>query len=133
MVYLLQFFSANYWFGFPPFITTPALMVLLILFTLFLCIGVAALVSYPRIENRWHRSIARRGASGAVWIGVLGLLFTFTRYERVPIFMSRYWLFVVGVGVVVWAVRLKRYARERRDTLEEETRVYRSKEKYLPH
>ena len=97
MQYLAQFFSIEYWFGFPPIITQPLLIALVAVFGVFFIVGMVALMLYPRIENRWHRLIVRRGSSGAAWIGFLGLLLTFMRYERIPVFMYRYWFLFVDI------------------------------------
>jgi hypothetical protein len=40
---------------------------------------------------------------------------------------------ILGVAFVLWAVRLNRYARERKEKLIEETRLYQTKQKYLKH
>lgn len=131
MLYLSQFFSVDYWFGFPGFITTPLLVILIVVFGGMLIAGLAAVMFYPKIEDRWKRQVVRRAGSGAAWIGFLGLLLTFMRYERIPVFMYRYWFLVIDVAFIVWAVRMRKYALERREKLEEETRTYQTKEKYL--
>jgi hypothetical protein len=131
MTYFVQFFTANYWFGFPPLITTPWLVVLLVKYIILFVGGIAALMFYPKISDRLTRQVVRRAGSGASWLGICGLFFTFARYERVPLFMYRYWFLILAIASIVWLVKLYKYALARRDKLNEETHKYNTKEKYL--
>ncbi|MCX6780638.1 MAG: hypothetical protein NT003_00760 [Candidatus Magasanikbacteria bacterium] len=131
MTYFIQFFTLDYWFGFPPLITTPWLVILLVKYVALFFGGIAALMFYPKIEDRFTRQVTRRAGSGAIWLGVCGLFLTFSRFERVPVFMYRYWFLFIAIAFVVWLVRLYKYAVQRREKLDEETRTYQTKEKYL--
>lgn len=44
-------------------------------------------------------------------MGLLGLLWTFFRFELVPYFSARYWLVLWLVGFVVWSYLIFHYAR----------------------
>ena len=131
MAYITQFFTVDYWFGFPPFITVPLLIISCLVFAIFLCGGIASIMLYPKIENRWKRQVVRHAGTGAAWIGFIGLLLVFMRYERIPVFMYRYWFLFLAIGAAVWIIRVRRYALHRREKLEQETRAYHTKEKYL--
>lgn len=132
-MYFAQFFHLDYWFNSPRPISTLWLVLFLVIFGALLVGGILALMFYPRIEDRWKRQIVRHGATGAGWIGVCGLLLVVARYEFIPVFMTRFWFLVVFVWLVVWAVRLYQYALRRKEKLEEETRLYQTKQKYLRH
>lgn len=127
----MQFFSFTYWFDFPAYISTPMLVVLLVVFGVMFVGGLAALALHAKIEDRLVRQVARRAGRAAAWIGVVGLILTFARAERTPIFMYRYWLLFLGVWAVIWGVRIQQYADNRAEQLEEETRRFRARDRFL--
>jgi len=132
-MYLAQLATFAYWFDFPRPISTLWLTIFVSVFAILFVGGLFALMFYPKIEDRWKRQVVRRSGSGSAWIGILGLLFVFARVEYIPLFMYRFWLVLLGVAFVVWALRLNRYAGERKEKLLEETRLYQTKQKYLKH
>lgn len=127
----MQFFTAVYWFGFPPMIGRGYLTALIIFGCVLLIGGIVFGVLYKRIRDRLMKQVALRGARAAVWIGVLVLVHTFMRFERIPVFMNRYWLLVIAIISGIWLFRISRYADRRRDQLDEETRIFHEREKYL--
>ncbi len=129
--YFSQFFQAEYWFGFPRVLSTGWLVAFLFLFGAFFFGGLAALMLYPKIQDRWKRQVVRHSGSGAVWIGVCGLLLVGARVEFIPFFMTRFWFIILGVCSIIWIVRVYRYAVRRKEKLEEETKIYQTKQKYL--
>ena len=132
-MYLAQLATFAFWFDFPRPISTFALVASIVVFAALFIAGLLALMFYPKIEDRWKRQVVRRSGAGSAWIGVLGLSFLFARVEYIPIFMYRFWFLILGAAFVVWAIRLNRYARERKEKLIEETRLYQTKQKYLKH
>jgi peptidoglycan/LPS O-acetylase OafA/YrhL len=132
-MYLAQLATFAYWFDFPRPISTFTLVLFIAVFATLFVGGLLALMFYPKIEDRWKRQVVRRSGSGSAWIGVLGLMFVFARVEYIPLFMYRFWFLILGIAFVVWAIRLNRYARERKEKLIEETRLYQTKQKYLKH
>lgn len=127
----MQFFTFNYWFGFPGFITTGMLALLIVLFTVLFVGGLVAQIFNKKITDRYIRQVARRAGSGAAWIGAIGLCLVFARYQRTPLFMYRYWFLILGIALVVWVVRMRTYAEARREALDAETHKYNTKDKYL--
>ncbi len=132
-MYLAQLATFAYWFDFPRPISTFVLTVFILVFAILFIGGLFALMFYPKIEDRWKRQVVRRSASGSSWIGIIGLMLVFARVEYIPLFMYRFWFLILGVAFALWAVRLNRYARERKEKLVEETRLYQTKQKYLKH
>ena len=132
-MYLAQLATLAYWFDFPRPISTFWLIAFTAVFAILFIGGLMALMFYPKIEDRWKRQVVRRSGSGSAWIGFLGLLFVLARVEYVPVFMYRFWFVFLGIAFVVWVVRVMRYARERKEKLVEETRIYQTKQKYLKH
>lgn len=132
-MYLAQLVTFAFWFDFPRPISTFTLVASIVVFAAFFIAGLLALMFYPKIEDRWKRQVVRRSGTGSAWIGVLGLAFLFARVQYIPLFMYRFWFLILGVAFVVWAIRLNRYARERKEKLVEETRLYQTKQKYLKH
>ncbi len=127
----MQFFTVEYWFGFPRLITTGMGAVLLTLFLVLLVGGIAVQVWHEKITDRWLRQVLKRAGSGAEWIGALGLCLLVARYERVPVFMYRYWFLFLGIAAALWLFRISRYAEARREKLEEETQKYETRDKYF--
>lgn len=132
-MYLAQLFTVAYWFSLPRPISTLWLVIFLVVFATLFVGGILALMFYPKIEDRWKRQVTRRSGTGSAWIGVVGLLLLLARYEYIPLFVYRFWFVLLGVAFVVWVVRLRRYALERKEKLIEETRLYHTKQKYLQH
>lgn len=127
----MQFFTWEYWFGWPAFIGTAMLTTLLVVFGVLFVGGTILAFTYHFIEDRWLRQVARRAASMAALLGGIGLLLVCARVQRIPIFMYRYWLLFWGVGAGVWLWRLARYAERRREALEEENRRYAMRDRFL--
>lgn len=127
----MQFFTSAYWFGFPPMIGGGYLTTLIIFGCVLLIGGIVFGVFHKRIHDRLMKQVALRGARAAVWIGVLVLVYTFMRFERIPVFMNRYWLLVIVIISGVWLFRISRYVDRRRDQLDEETRIFHERKKYL--
>ncbi len=132
-MYFAQFFNFDYWFAFPRPISLTWMIILLAVFGALFIGGVLALMLYPKIENRWKRQVIRHSGRGASWIGLCGALLVFARNEFIPVFMLRFWFVIVVVWLVVWAIQLYRYAQRRKEKLDEETRAYQTKQKYLTH
>ncbi len=130
---MMQLFTVNYWFGFPAFISSPFLTALLVIFGISLVAGLAIMGNEQKIQNRLYRQVALRSSYTATWIGAVGLVLTFMRVERAPLFMYRFWfLFLITVLVLqVW--RIRKYALRRKVQLDEETRRYETYGKYIPH
>lgn len=132
-MYLAQLFTVNYWFSFPRPISTLWLVIFIAVFAALFIGGILALMFYPKIEDRWKRQVTRRSGTGSAWIGACGLLLILARFEYIPMFMYRFWFLILGLVFVVWALRLRRYALDRKEKLIEETRLYHTKQKYLQH
>lgn len=130
---MMQLFTLDYWFGFPAFISTPFLVFLLVVCGVALIGGLIVIGNDQKIQNRLLRQIALRAAHTGAWAGAVGLFFTFTRYERTPVFMYRYWLLFLLIIVVARAWRIRAYALRRKKELDEETRRYEVRGKYLAH
>ncbi len=127
----MQFFTFEYWFGFPGLITASMLALLMIVFLILLVGGLAVQIWNRAIEDRYTRQVARRAGSGSAWIGAVGLCLTFARYERVPVFMYRYWFLFLGIAAALWLLRVRRYADARREALDAETHKFNTHDKYL--
>jgi uncharacterized integral membrane protein len=130
---MMQLFTLNYWVGFPAFISTPFLVMLLIIFAGAFFGGIVVMGNEQKIQNRLLRQVALRASHTAVWIGGFGLFFTFTRYERAPLFMYRFWFLILGVLVLMQIYRIRQYSLRRKTQLDEETRRYETRGKYLAH
>lgn len=127
----MQFFTWNYWFGFPPFITPKFLIITLSVFSALLIGGIILRVRDAAIKDRYVRQVSKRIGRAAIWIGVIGLFLMFARVQRAPLFMYRYWLLFLGVGSAIAVFRIARYSERRREQLEQENRAYELHDKYL--
>lgn len=64
-------------------------------------------------------------------MGLLGLLWTFFRFELVPYFSARYWLGVWIIGFIVWAYLIFYYARYQMPALVRRDEVRKAQKKYF--
>lgn len=127
----MQFFTWNYWFGFPPFITPKFLILTLSVFSALFIGGIILRLRDAAIKDRYIRQVSKRIGHAATWIGVVGLFLMFARVQRAPVFMYRYWLLFLGVGAAITAFRIVRYSDRRREELEQESRAFELRNKYL--
>ncbi len=127
----MQFFTWNYWFAFPPFITPRFLVITLSFFSALLIGGIILQMREAAISDRYIRQMSKRIGRAAIWIGAIGLLLMFARVQRAPVFMYRYWLLFLGVGAAISVWRIQRYGEKRREALEQESRKFELHDKYL--
>lgn len=66
-------------------------------------------------------------------MGLLGLVWTFFRFELVPFFSARYWLIIWFVGFVIWAYLILYYARYQVPAVVRRDEERRSQKKYFSH
>lgn len=127
----MQFFTYEYWFDYPPFITTHMLVLLLLVCGVLFVGGIMVQVYNKKMQDRFVRQVSARAGYAAAWIGAIGLVLTLARYEHMPIFMFRYWFLFLVLGAALWIFKIERYADSRREKLDEETRRFEMRDKYL--
>lgn len=105
-------FSLNDWFSLTP----PALALVqerLWGGIAFACILVAVLVRWfiiRRLSQRFLQHPWQRVARLLAWSGIMLAVLLFFRYEGVPFFSARFWLFLLAVGDAIWGIAIVRHA-----------------------
>lgn len=122
----------NYWFSYVEPINKPALWTMIIFFGLMI---IASIVIAKISINKKNDQPLRRGLRKLIkmlaWMGVIGFILLFFRYELVYILSRRFMLGLWFIGLVVWLAFAIRYFRKiprLRQILEEQNRL----KKYLP-
>lgn len=107
--------------------------VLTILFTVFL-IGalIARRISQFETIDKLKKIAWRRVSSMLFWMGILGMIYLFFVFERVPIFSMRFWFLIWAAGVLVWLGFIVKYIKV--DIPQKERELYNRWRfnKYLP-
>ncbi|MBI2476708.1 hypothetical protein HYV72_00890 [Candidatus Uhrbacteria bacterium] len=84
-------------------------------------------------RDRFAREVARRVATLCVVMGLLGVVYWFVAFERIPFFSSRFWLVVWVIGFIVWLVGVIRHATRVVPKERERLQQQLEQKKYLPH
>lgn len=82
----------------------------------------------------WHKARQRvvyRIEALFLTMGILGLLWTFFRFELVPHFSARYWLAVWLLGFIIWGYVIYHYARFDLPLIEGHDRARDHRKKYF--
>ncbi len=120
-------FSKQYLFNSTPPAESEFYIYLLIFFGLIFIIGILFL-----IVKSWDKNIRMRQMYAFTTCGILGLLYIFARYERLPWLGSRLFLALVIVALLVWstinAIWLASYSKK----IENKKILAERYEKYLP-
>ena len=102
--------NLNYWFSEPQPLNSLSLWLLL---GFFCAMAAAAVVLYVTAQKKKDDKPLVRGlnklSSLLAWMGLLGLVMVFFRYESAFFLSRRFWLGTWFVGLVVWLVFVVRY------------------------
>lgn len=115
MIDITKLSSIPYWLNpGPGDLSVPYLYFFLIFFGFILALKILLRLIGRQYIVGFHRSqqrIVYRVETLLLTMGLLGLLWSFFRFELVPYFSARYWLIVWLLGFVIWAYLIYHYAR----------------------
>jgi amino acid transporter len=129
---LQNLFRLDYWFSEPFTARGFTLWLFLGGFLLFVFVGLIFKILSQYQQDKSKRLILKRAGSFGITMGFLGLVWIFFRQERVAFLAWRFWLFLWGAVVVIWAYHLVRYALKRMPEIKAEEAKRTALEKYLP-
>ena len=81
--------------------------------------------------HRAQQQVLYRIEAMLLAMGLLGLLWTFFRFEMVPYFSARYLILIWVLGLIIWAYLVFHYARYEVPTLVERDALRNQQKKYL--
>lgn len=125
--------TPSFWFALSP--QPPVALVSKIAFAVLVAFVVASLVLRVlrrRTEDKLKRVLLARTASMLVWMGCLGLVLAFCRFEQISFFGARFWSFFWLVGLIIWIVSVVRFARKDMPRMRGENARVKENAKYLP-
>lgn len=130
---LFSLFHTSYWFATPTAISSLALTILIVFFSLLLILGIVCKsVSHQETIERFTAKVLRRWGSLCLVMAVLGFFYVFLRYEFVPLFSYRLWLGVWVLIAAYWAFQIYRYQTKKVPELRERYQKDARKYAYLP-
>lgn len=130
---LVKFFTPSRLFHMQPAIASSTVHFLLAIFGAMLIAAIITKIWKKKNGgDGFVRNLLERYAVMLTTLGLIGIVLTWFRYERVYIFSSRLWLLVWFVGLVTWFTYILKY--QLKVIPESREKLQKSKEfnKYLP-
>lgn len=128
----MLFLTLNFWFDRVPNQDPVTLKVYFVLFLSLVIIGaVVRLVTKRSQKDRYAREVSRRLATFFVVMGVLGLIYWFFAFERLPFLSSRFWLPGWLIGALYWVYAIVHYATRTAPKERERLHAHGEDRKYL--
>ena len=93
---------------------------------------VCRIVSSHKTEDRYMRSLGERLGMMLLTMGLLGVLFYFFSFERIPLFGARFWYVLWVIGLITWIVFIVRFARVTIPQQRERAQRHAQEQKYIP-
>ncbi len=110
---LKELYDLNYWFTIRPGEMSAPFLVGFFIFFLIVFLGTFALIAYKRKNkvaiNKPERKLYEKIQSACATMGLLGLLWLFFAYERVPFLSARFWVLVLILSIGLWIYVISRY------------------------
>lgn len=134
MYSLQNLLSSGYWFSEPLVSNSQTLLIMLAVFGAMIAASVILffLVKGEKVEKILGRGLLRV-ASLLVWMGILGFVYLFFRYESAAFFSRRFWLGLWAIGLIVWVVFIVRFFMLKMPQLCQAKAEQERLKKYLPH
>ncbi len=110
---LTELYDLNYWFTIRPDEMSLAFLIGFLVFFVLVFLGTFAMVVYKKknkdVLSKPQRKLYEKIQSACATMGVLGLLWLFFAYERVPFLSARFWVLVWLLSVGLWIYVISRY------------------------
>lgn len=130
---IVKFLKPAYLFEYRPFTTNSTIKIMAIFFAVFIVIAIAVKI-LERVKKleKYQNKILEKLCSFFSGLGIIGLLITWARYERVLIFSSRYWLLVWLAILIVWLYPIIKYWIKVMPEAKKQSEQKKAFQKYLP-
>lgn len=125
--------SVNYWFSELTASNSQTLLIMLAVFGTMIAAAIILyfLVKAERVEKILGHGLLRL-ASLLVWMGILGFVYLFFRYESAAFFSRRFWLGLWVIGLIVWLVFIGRFFIKKMPQLRQAKMEQERLKRYLP-
>ncbi len=110
---LTELYDLNYWFTLRPDEMSLAFLIGFLVFFVLVFLGTFAMVIYKKKKkgalSKPQRKLYDKIQSACATMGLLGLLWLFFAYERVPFLSARFWVLVWLLSMGLWIYVISRY------------------------
>lgn len=109
----MDLLSLSWWFNTIPLYGALTLRLFFIVSLSIMILGaVIRMVSRRRIIDKLQLEVFRRIATMFVVVGTFGIWYWFVSFQQVPFLSARFWVIVIALCVLVWALFIVRYVRK---------------------
>jgi len=130
---IIKFLKPAYLFEYRPYTTDGTIKIMAIFFAMFLVAAVIIkIVQQVKKLEKYQDKMLEKLISFFTGLGVIGLLITWTRYERVLVFSSRYWLLVWLAAAIIWLYPIMKYWIKIMPEAKKRSEEKKAFQKYLP-
>lgn len=106
----IKFFQPAYLFELRPFTSPSTIKMMMIFFALLVIIGIGVKIyQSTRQLEKFQTKLLEKLISFFIVLGVLGILLTWLRYERVQILSARFWLIAWLITLAIWLYPIIKY------------------------
>ncbi len=129
-----KFFQLSRFFDLRPAIYLETVFFLLAVFG-FLAVGaiIIKLVELSgRVRKKYQVELLKKYFFCLIIMGVLGIFWTWLRYEQVYILAARFWIVVWLIGLIIWLIFIWRYQFKIIPKIVRRERERKEFQKYLP-
>ncbi len=110
---LSELYDLNYWFTLRPDEMSLAFLIGFLVFFVLVFLGTFAMIVYKKkkkiVLSKPQRKLYEKIQSACATMGLLGLLWLFFAYERVPFLSARFWVLVWLLSGGLWIYVISRY------------------------
>jgi len=107
---LIKFIQPAYLFDFRPYTSLQTIKTMMIFFGLITVSGIIVKIFQRSGKlEKFQQKLLEKKASLLITMGLLGILLTWTRYERVQILSARFWLIIWLIVLIIWLCSIIKY------------------------
>ncbi len=127
-------FTLDFWFNLRPHALSPGFdKSFFLLFGSLIIIGaIAKVIMRQKKADRYLARAYKMVSQLFTMMGALGMLLFFFTYEEIYLLGARFWFIVWGIGLIVWAIYIIRYAKVTIPKLREADSMRNRENEYLP-
>lgn len=131
---LIKFIQPAYLFDLRPYTTTQTIKVMVIFFAILIVIGIGdKIYKETRSMEKFQAKFLDKIVSYLISLGIIGLLLTWLRYERVQILSARFWLIVWLIIAICWLYPIIKYRIKVVPEATKRSEEKKQMQKYLPN
>lgn len=130
---IVKFLKPAYLFEYRPFTTNSTIKIMAIFFAVFLAMAIILkIIQWVKKLEKYQDKMLEKLISFFTGLGIIGLIITWTRYERVLVFSSRYWLLVWLAVAIIWLYPIMKYWIKIMPEAKKHSEEKKAFQKYLP-